>query len=75
MMASEAGSESQETGGLSGPSRRVRSAVTCTNCLWAQARANGLCHACDTYRKRTGRARPERLIVAHGKRVLAGMVG
>lgn len=42
----------------------------CRNCGCGPVRANGRCHPCDTYRKRTGRERPEELIVAHGRRII-----
>jgi len=44
---------------------------SCVNCDAAWARQRGrLCWACINYRRRTGKDRPEALVVAHGRRVL-----
>lgn len=46
----------------------------CIVCLVNPARANSRCHTDDTYRKRTGRDRPEQLIVRHGLRQLEARI-
>ena len=43
----------------------------CRNCEAAWARQyKARCAACDRYLQRTGRERPDELVVAHGMRVL-----
>ena len=42
----------------------------CRVCGWRPARAKGLCATDYRYRARTGRDRPEDLVVRHGQRVL-----
>lgn len=44
--------------------------MTCRTCDSEKARANGECHTCDNYRKRTGKERPERLILRRNWRTL-----
>lgn len=48
---------------------RVVSVRACPTCAWKPVRAGGECSTCWDYRHRTGRQRPEALIVAHGRRV------
>lgn len=44
----------------------------CVVCEWAEPYAQDRCEACYRYRRRTGRDRPEDLIVAHGRWLLEG---
>lgn len=54
-----------------GGKRLVSDRRLCSNCEAAYARARGTwCWACVNYRRRTGRDRPEALVVAHGRRML-----
>jgi len=43
----------------------------CRVCDWRRSWCKGLCQACYFYQRRTGRERPDELIVKHAKRVLA----
>lgn len=44
--------------------------MTCPVCRWRLVRRWGRCDACAAYWRRTGRDRPEELVVAHGRRIL-----
>lgn len=48
----------------------ARRARTCRVCRWAPVARSGRCWTCYGYLRRTGADRPERLVVAHGRRLL-----
>jgi hypothetical protein len=56
------------------PDRACRRCGMCRVCAWRLAVAKGRCKTDHEYRRRTGRDRPEELVVAHGRRLLAAGV-
>lgn len=57
-------------GGGSRTASKGVTAMLCVVCEWKHARRNRRCHTCANYRDRTGRDRPEHLLIREGRRLV-----